>query len=330
MARAARRSDKIAWDDEWILSNYEPTVSLRDLRRLYNSVHRTDIGEETFKTHCYKKLDCGDKDFRITPEEGEWIIEHYNEYGVETYRKLNEIFGRSRKKCTVMQWAQRHGASALRKHEWDDEWIIERWDSVRNWLTLRNEYNKAHGTNIGYNTFKRHCNGFLFLDYHYTNEQEEWLIENYPKYGRKKTAELFEKKFGEKRSPQAIKTRCGRFLGLTVTEERMREVYTENGLANAYEIGRVSKQDRDMWIKTEDGWVKLKKVVYGDVPDGYVIVHLDGDRTNCEKENLYAIPRSITGKMSGYKFWSENRDITKTGILVCQLEDALNRKMGEK
>lgn len=205
---------------------------------------------------------------------------------------------------------------------YDDDWIVTQWQKVRNWKRLCNEYNREHGTEIGYNTFKSHCNRELSLNYHYTEEQQTWLIQHYPTLGRVKTTKLFNETFKENRSVDAIKILCLK-LGLKVTEERKRERAVEN-TNRYYNIGAVVKKTHgEPYVKTEDGWKRLKDLEYGEKPKGHVIAHLDNNPDNYNRENLIAIPRSISIRMSKNKFWSDEPVITKTGILCLTLEEAL-------
>lgn len=207
---------------------------------------------------------------------------------------------------------------------YDDEWIIDNWQETRNWLKLCESYNQIHRTNIKYNTFKSHCNRELALNYHYSDEQVSWLKENYPVLGRVKCAEAFNKKFNENKTAGAIKIACQK-MGLRVTEERRKARAFENTGKTIHEIGKVVVGTHgEPYIKTVDGWIRLKNINYGEVPDGCIVIHLDGDQKNCNKENLVAIPRSISARMTKNKFWSENANITKTGVLCCTLEEIVN------
>lgn len=204
---------------------------------------------------------------------------------------------------------------------YDNEWIIENWRNFRNWKKLCERYNLEHGTNISYNTFKSHCNRELAINYHYSNEQIEWLRENYPVLGRVKCTKEFNKKFCENRTVGAIKLVCIR-MDLKVTEERRKARAFENTGKIVHEIGKiVSGTHGEPYVKTKNGWVRVKNVNYGEVPDGYNIIHLDGDRENCSKENLAAIPKSICARMTANRFWSKDKEITKTGVLCCTLEE---------
>ena len=209
---------------------------------------------------------------------------------------------------------------------YDDDWIIANWEKYRNWLSLRNEYNRIHHTDIGYTTFKSHCNRKLGLNFLYTKEQKEWLIEHYPSLGRVKVTELFNETFDTNKSIDAIKNQCRR-LGLKVNEQRKKDRALENTGTTIYPIGaEVIKQHGEIYVKTEAGYKRKKDLIYGEKPKGSVLVHLDGDPQNCTKDNLMPLSRSHLALMTKNNFWSSNAEITKTGVKCCDLAIALKEK----
>lgn len=204
--------------------------------------------------------------------------------------------------------------------QWDDEYILDNWEYHRNWLSLNRAYDRAHGTVIRYNTFKSHCHR-LGLDFHYSAEQQEWLREFYPDHGYVVTAEEFNKRYNTNRSPNAVKNQCKR-MGLRVEYHRRQARGIENSHQNIHPVGSiVVKQHGEPYLKTENGYKQLKRIVYGKVPRGKVLIHLDGNQANCEKDNLYPVSRAVLARMTKNRFWSENGIITKTGAMCCELED---------
>lgn len=208
---------------------------------------------------------------------------------------------------------------------YDNEWIIDNWRSFKNWSKLCRAYNEAHGTSICYNTFKCHCNRELGLNYHYPEEQLEWLRNNYPKLGRIKCQKEFNRIFNEDRSVQGLRVMCTK-MGLTVTKERKSEIWREN-TKRYHPIGSVVKKSHgEPYVKTENGWKRLKDIAYGDKPKGHIIVHLDGNVNNYDKSNLVSISKATNVLMSHNKFWSEFPEITKVGILCCELDQLTRPK----
>ena len=60
--------------------------------------------------------------------------------------------------------------------------------------------------------------------------------------------------------------------------------------------------------------------------DDYILVHLDNDVTNNSVENIRAISRSVNARMTANKFWSKDPNITKAGILCCELDELLKEE----
>lgn len=202
---------------------------------------------------------------------------------------------------------------------YDNKWIIDNWRSFKNWGKMCKAYNEIHGTSICYNTFKCHCNRELGLNYHYTEEQLEWLRNNYPKLGRIKCQKEFNRIFNEDRSIQGLRVMCTR-MGLTVTKERKREIFRENTKRYHPTGSIVKKSHGEPYVKTETGWKRLKDINYGSKPKGHIIIHLDGDVNNYDRSNLLAIPRNVNAKMTLNSFWSQFPEVTKAGALCCELE----------
>lgn len=210
--------------------------------------------------------------------------------------------------------------------DYDDEWILEHWDKVRNWAVLLRMYNEEHGTNFKYTTFKSHCNRELGLNYLYSDEEISWIIENYPKLGRVKATEEFNKIFSYKRTENAIH-KCAVKLGLKVTKERLKEKAIEN-TGRYHPIGTIINKGKSwgVCIKTEEGWKRLSDLAIGKAPKGYRTVHLDGDITNNHPDNLMHVDFASCALMTRYDFWSSSPLITKTGIVWTDCYKELLRK----
>lgn len=208
---------------------------------------------------------------------------------------------------------------------WDDEYIFMHWKTHRNWLSLNRAYNRDHGTSIQYNTFKSHCYR-LGLNFHYTPEQEEWLRSYYPFHGYVVTAEEFNRRYNANRTPAAIKVKC-KTMKLKVEEHRRKARGIENTRQYVHPIGAiVIKQHGEPYVKTENGYKRLKNLTYGKIPKGKVLVHLNGDNSDCSLDNLLPVSRSVLARMTINDFWSKNKVITKTGIMCCELEEMLQKE----
>ena len=216
---------------------------------------------------------------------------------------------------------------------YDDKWILENLQKYTSWKKLFDEYYRLF--NFGnFRNFRNHLYSDLGLTRKFTNEQNEWLIKNYPKLGAKKTTEEFNKIFLVGRSKQTIITQAFK-LGIKVDKDvaaSMQKAGSEKRPIGSLAI-RYSKKDKNKparattWVKLNTGeWVRESYVAFQKVDRNQRVIHLDGNTLNNSKNNLELIDMRTLSKMTTYNMWSENATITKTGIMVVQLENLLERK----
>ena len=157
----------------------------------------------------------------------------------------------------------------------------------------------------------------------WTKEEDDFLTAFYPDHGVATTLTAFNNRFCYQISERALKHRVYD-LGLRLSEKRYMEKQIANGKAFCQkprrDVGFINPETG--MIKTADGWKRLSALL--NVPKGYYAVHLDNDVTNNKKENIAIIPCATSMRMTKYKFWSENSEITKTGILCCELERTIS------
>lgn len=60
-----------------------------------------------------------------------------------------------------------------------------------------------------------------------------------------------------------------------------------------------------------------------ELPWRWVVIFLDGDRTNYSPDNLYAVPLNVAGTIEKMRMHSEDADIYKTALIWGQLYYAL-------
>ena len=157
---------------------------------------------------------------------------------------------------------------------------------------------------------------------YYTDEQKEWLREYYPKYGSKETSRMFEEEFGKYVKPQTLKRYCRVWLGCSV----LREVQYGSMTAP---IGTISENCRgEVKVKTENGWIKATHLNV-DVPKGMVAFNLDGNKYDNSAENIAITTNSKFRTLRNNNMWSIDRELTKTGLLWCDLNELLRGDKNE-
>ena len=97
-------------------------------------------------------------------------------------------------------------------------------------------------------------------------------------------------------------------------------------IIGGYRYIKVRKSSGGFYKDWEREICLVYKSIHGDIPSGHMVVTLDGNKLNASPENLFAIPKAIAARMMnghGKSFWSNSAEITKSGIVVCELDHAL-------
>lgn len=176
----------------------------------------------------------------------------------------------------------------------------------------------------------------------YTKEQDEWLINNIDSYTYPELTRLFNKKFN--RNIRNVSDHCIKTLKLHKKKNSGNFKKGRKDFINRSRIGcEVVTQRGEVYVKISDEYIegitpspasnpnfKLKKEIiwesiYGNKPEGYVIVFLDTNKQNFNIENLYCIPRKIALMLGKNKWWTEDRDLTLAAIKWCELYYAIRR-----
>lgn len=207
--------------------------------------------------------------------------------------------------------------------------------------TLAKAYNKEFGTNIAETTIGTHVKHDMgvtkprMTGEYLTEEQKAFIEDVYPKHSVKETTKMFNERFGTSRTKATMRNYAQRH-GLKVdervaTQSKLAAVRAEGSKRAERKIGDVRFDGRYWVIKTEEGWKTANRAVwgehYGKVQEGCAVIHLDGDPSNYSIENLMEVPIRHLGLLDVNGLRSENAEITKTGVIWCELYDALE---GEK
>ena len=193
-----------------------------------------------------------------------------------------------------------------------------------------------------------------------SKEEQRELLELFPNYSNKDLAkrfnvlqdslESFARKRGVKKSEEwKQKTKCGQFRKGAVPVNKgakmPKEVYEKckatmfkkgNKPHNINSLGhkRVSK-DGYVYVKTGESKLNLNyellhRVVWqkynGDIPEGYNVQFKDGNRQNCDIDNLYIISRAEQMKTEN----SLHARLPKEIAELIQIKGAINRQINKQ
>lgn len=104
---------------------------------------------------------------------------------------------------------------------------------------------------------------------------------------------------------------------------------------NTKPIGHEYIKDGYVMVKTEEtpygsNYKPKHRVLWeeanGPVPEGCILMFLDGNKQNCALENIELVTREELGIMIRLNLRSEFAEITKTGILIARVIAAMEKK----
>lgn len=177
------------------------------------------------------------------------------------------------------------------------------------------------------------------LDERFTPEQELWLRENFAQYPTYRALTgAFNARFSQARAAGSLSDKCGKRMGLRRDGNAGR--FGSGRKKDGLPVGAIRRSRTGTYIKMGDfaqgisgyqrpNWLPLQEKIWrdahGPLPDGVMICFLDGNPQNFALDNLYPVTRAQSVRMAQRGWWSDCAQVTKTGILCCQLEEGIER-----
>ena len=228
------------------------------------------------------------------------------------------------------------------KSTYDDDWIIKNYDKYPTNRELLKAYNETHDCDRPESGFNQHIEQYLklFRIRKFTKEEIAFMRKYYPVLIDNEFYEAFVKEFNwTPKKKQIMQSAC--VFGINKTPEtlfrskrmqNLRPLGSEKTtMRGAQECTMVKVADTGEWWTD---WRPKQYVVWekahGKIPDGHMIVFLDGNTTNCDLENLACIPKRHNGMMNKL-FRNESKDpkLRAAKIEWCKLYDAIKEKGDE-
>lgn len=157
----------------------------------------------------------------------------------------------------------------------------------------------------------------------YTSEINDFIVKNLNSMTHKEMAVKLGEKYGIKVNKHSLEEHCRR--------SGIRKDAKEN------EIGTIIVKGGKTFIKTDNkrvnrgtpthndkgNYMRLSRYLYrkhkGHIGDNEVVIHLDGDKDNFEINNLHKVDKATHCSMLSRGWRSSSAELTKTGVLACQL-----------
>lgn len=182
----------------------------------------------------------------------------------------------------------------------------------------------------------------------YTKGEDEWIKEHLDDDTYEKLKDSFNKKFDTDVSYHSFTSHVLKQLKLNKKVNRGNIPKGERICTNTLPVGHESVHDGYVWVKVADNvndckhrrmpnklhdpnWMRKDYLVWTQAGNRFpakseLLIHLDGDRLNCEIYNLYLTTRKINFMLSKNKWHFNNRDLTLAAIKWCELFYARKEK----
>lgn len=182
----------------------------------------------------------------------------------------------------------------------------------------------------------------------YTSEEDEWIKDHIDDDTYERLKDSFNHIFGADVSYQSFTSHVLKQLKLNKTVNRGNIPKGKRLCKNMLPVGHESFQDGHIWIKIADNvndcknrrmpsklhdpnWMRKDHLVWmnsgNNLPSkSEVLIHLDGDKLNCEVDNLYLTTRKINLMLSKNKWRFNDRELTLVAIKWCELFYARKEK----
>lgn len=227
---------------------------------------------------------------------------------------------------------------------WQDDWLRENVQKCDSYIILTELYNETFGANVSLSGIKARCRNTLRIQKprtkhrRYTQEQLKFLVERYENMGNRELLELFNSTFHENRTLYGIKnfgSQYGLKVDKTIRQRNRRAFIDQEGSKRKTRKSGETRIECGRPVMKDDhgNWKCVARVIWekehGPVPEGYVVTVLDGNAFNISQDNLACIPLKYLGLLSKHDLRSNISEITKTGIMICDLMELMREKKGE-
>lgn len=203
----------------WLEENIKK-YGFKELTIEYNRVFNDNKTTSAMQAYCYRrgiKKENISKPYSFTPAQVEWLKENYKvitNKDVFFRKKLtedfNKEFGTNVKELTIAHKCRKLGLkqNSYSFTEEQNKWLANNCLNYDNYKDFCNAFNEKFNANKKRDSFMIYClrKKFLVEDTSYwSEEQEDFIRENYELYTVKELVELFNEKFRSKKTLNMVK-----------------------------------------------------------------------------------------------------------------------------
>ena len=175
------------------------------------------------------------------------------------------------------------------------------------------------------------------MRHRWSDAEITWLRANIDNYSWNSIADAFNRQFNLNLTQSSIEHGC---LRRGITHGRKHEHGFVAGESNAFSQtlpigserigsrGRVFLKIASDVNKSTKNWIQKDRYVwelaYGKLSKDELLIHLDGDKTNCDLANLSKVSRAVNRQLATFGWFFSNPEMTLAAIRCCELLCAIN------
>ncbi len=263
----------------------------------------------------------------FTKEEDSILTEYYPVHGTKkVVEELSKQIGSKRSRSAVQKRAAKLGL--VRIYDYHDDWIRDNFTRFNTNRKMWQEYKKVFSSDISYSFFVQRANK-LNLRRQFTEEMIDAISDAYLSGGAKRAQEELLDRFGIFKNYCSFHKLMSK-RNIAISDDTFAKIVSDirnlpEGTVRFHKHGSgfVAR------VKTDDDWVSYGEYICGNNKDGYIAVPLDRNPCNLDPENWMLVTKESSTRMLGCKLWSDNPEVTKTGILICELIEAMKQQEKE-
>lgn len=307
---------------QWFKENVHKYYSHEDIRKAFNERFNRDITfAETRHKICYMKLHIGER----PKEEKERISLEFKKKRLEKKKREKELLPKKLRKTTTifkeehLKWLRDN----TNNYRWNKDLYIDFQRQFNSNLTEKQVRDKVHRM------------GLILKKSVFSDEEIKWLIKNYNcKKSYTELSQEFYKKFDKKINKHTLKSMSNKMgvikdcenyafengiskTRLPVGTEKIFNGFVYVKISETREKNKTHKAYHENWkMKAHYLWEKEN----GKIPKGYCLCYKDGNKLNCELENLYLLTPRELGKLVQNKVYGYN-EYTEAYLDIIRIED---------
>ena len=278
----------------------------------------------------------------------DFIKDNFSEYGLTLLPILNEKFGINMSKKNLSYCA--YSKLGLKSHfvkeysftKEEEDWLVNNAYNYKHLNDVTEDFNavfpriKRSKSAIA-GKLKRLSIKIQKIDC----DEVDWLRKNAPYHSLSELVEMHNEVFEKKRSYQSLVCMAARNKIKILSDKDSSFDHWHKSSKLTCDVGsihhsagrefiKVTLNDSSKRLKKNEIWILRSRYEYerqyGIKPKkDEVVIHLDGDKTNYSKENLYLVPNYINGYILQYlgKLIKDQPELNKAHILRFEVEKAI-------